>query len=145
MDMSIIFRTELLDKFGRLRRKLNLRATLDLKPLGIGPKQALIIRELKRAEVSSLADLARSTATDPAALGRAIDTLIKKEWVAQREHPSDRRRWNVHLTKKGYSVAAKVDVIYGGLAEKLLEALTASEQENFSNILSKILTSVDRE
>ncbi len=52
-----------LEKFGKLRRRLNLSFTQSLKPLGIGPKQAVLLHHLCNYGTSSPAGLSCATIT----------------------------------------------------------------------------------
>src|SRR5262245_34884382 len=93
-----------LQLFGKIRRQLKLVANQALRPLGIGTKQALILRELRLQKSASPSELSRITDTDPAATGKIIDTLIKRNWVERVDHPEDRRQWRILLTEEGKKI-----------------------------------------
>ena len=131
----------ILEKFGKLRRKLNLLFTQALSPLGIGPKQAVLLRYLSTRGESSLADISRATVTDPAAVNRSVAVLIKKGMIQRREHATDQRRWQVSLTRKGKGQAMEVEKIYAATAEKMVEGLLPREKEAFAALLDKMLAS----
>lgn len=135
----------LLETYGLIRRELNLRATGALRAMEIGPKQAIMLRYIQKNPKSSLAQLSRMTATDPAASGRAIDCLIKQGWITKEEHPSDRRRWVLVLTSEGRKKMSNVNKVYNSLAKVFLEALGPKEQEQFGKLLRKILTQLKPE
>ena len=137
--MSTISKVTVLEKFGKLRRAINLAATQELKALGIGPKQAIILRQIARDETSSLSEIARATYTDPAAVSRALESLLAKKWVEQVAHPTDRRRWDVLLTAKGKEQIKEIETIYRKLAARFLAPLSEAEELTFSNLLEKLL------
>lgn len=132
---TMITPLEILQQFGKLRKKINMRATQDLKPYGLGSKQAILIYTLKRHETCSLAELSRETFTDPAATGKAIDALIEKGWVARQEHPLDRRRWQIVLSDQGRIMSQKIEEIYRAIADQVIANLTSSEQAEFYRML----------
>jgi DNA-binding MarR family transcriptional regulator len=133
----------LLMAFGKIRRQLNLKATHALKPMGIGPKQAMFLRELRTLKTSSLSELARLTETDPGATGKIIGTLIKKGWVKQTDHPEDRRQWLVSLTKDGIKATKELDGIFQRLAKEFCKPLPAREKESLFNHFSAISTHLE--
>ena len=129
---------QLLESFGRLRRSLNLYFTQAVRPLGMGAKQAALIRYLAKHKTASLAELSRFTLTDPAATTRAVNLLLKRGWVHQEEHPTDKRRWQMALTPHGEKQAALVEKIYGKIAGQVSKSLTAAERKGFSETLLKL-------
>jgi len=113
---------EFLENFVRLRRALSQAHALGLKPLGIGPLQAAILRALAQGGPCSAVELARATASDPAAINRAVGALIKKRLLRQRVDPRDARRCRLSLTPgSGRRMAARTL----GLSEELARATVA--------------------
>lgn len=133
---------QLLEKYGQLRRGLNLLATQILRPLGIGPKQASFLRHLSRHGKASLSDLSKSTLTDPAAAGRLVKVLQKRGVIERRDHPTDQRSWEVELTTRGMQLVKEVEKAYQRLAEKAVKPLSIAEKKEFSNLLDKLLDSL---
>jgi len=134
-----------LETFGKLRRMLNLVATQQLKHLGIGVKQAILLREIRRMQPVCVADIARITVTDPTAAGRAITCLIEKNWVHRIDHPEDRRRWQVSLTPKGEKATDEVERLFKSLAGTFCDPLNASEKTHFLETLQKIKNVLNKE
>ena len=132
MDGSMI---EFLDAFGRFRRAANRVALHRLKPLGLGTKQAGMLRYLLVHERCSHADLARHTITDPAATGRILDALAAKGHVRRAEDPGDRRRWVLSLTPRGRRLARAVETAYRGLAAELLKPLPPDRRSRLADDL----------
>jgi DNA-binding MarR family transcriptional regulator len=128
----------LLESFGRLRRALNLHFTQAVRPLGVGAKQAALIRYLARQGTASLAELSRFTLTDPAATTRAVNLLLKRGWVRQEEHPTDKRRWQMALTPQGEKQATRVEKTYEEIAGKISGSLTGAERKTFAKTLLKL-------
>ena len=121
----------LLDSYRRFRRTVNLLAVKEFKPLGLGTKQASLLRHLGELGQCSHADLARLTSTDPAATGRILDELIRRGLVSRAEHPTDRRRWVLSLSPEGRALAVKIQACFvnmaGEMAAPLESALRAGQ------------------
>ncbi len=130
-----------LEKFGKLRRRLNLSFTQSLKPLGIGPKQAILLHYLSSHGTSSPTGLSRATVTDPAAVNRAVAVLLKRTLVRREEHATDQRRWQLSLTPKGQNLAGRVEGLYASVSRKLVDPLSPAEKKVFLRLLDKILDS----
>src|SRR4051794_18952810 len=132
--MSNIDELSILTLFGKTRRLLNLKAVQAMRPFGIGPKQAILLRELRTLKTSCLSDLARATLTDPAATGKIIDSLIKKNWIQRVDDPQDRRRWQVLLTDEGIEATLKLENIFKALAKEICIPLSTSQKNEFFKI-----------
>jgi DNA-binding MarR family transcriptional regulator len=129
---------ELLKLYGRVRRQLNLKATHLLRPLGIGTKQALVLRELLPVKWLCLSELARQTHTDPGATGKIVDSLIRKGWVKRTDHPGDRRRWAVSLTAEGARAAHKLNALYRRVAGAFCAPLSLRQKRVLHEQLRQI-------
>lgn len=135
----------ILQAYGQVKRLSTELATRCFKPVGLGPLQAGLVRRMGEQGTTSLAELARLMALDPAAVGRAVDTLIKKGWVQRIDHPSDRRRWQVSLTPKGLELLAEVQAEYRQIAQRFTAHLTPAEQATLLGLLTKIGSGLEQE
>ncbi len=136
--------SQLLEAYARIKHKAADLATVLLKPMGLGPLQAGIVRRLGGLGTASLADLARLMGVDPAAIGRANDTLMKKGLVLRVDHPSDRRRWQVSLSPKGTKLLAEVKAEYETIAAAFGAGLAKKEKDNLLELLSKVEGGLDK-
>ncbi len=130
------------EKFRTVRRMLNLIFTQNLKHLSIGPKQAVMLRHVDSSGKCSLADLSRATATDPAAVNRAVASMISRGLIQRQEHESDHRCWQVSLTEKGRKMAAEIDRIYAQVADVLVAPLNTEERTTLLSLLDKVADSI---
>jgi DNA-binding MarR family transcriptional regulator len=131
-----------LEEFGQFRRGLNLLFTSALRTLGLGVKQASILRFLSQRGKASLAELSRDTLTDPAGMTRVIGVLLKQGVLYQKEHATDKRRWEMALTPKGRKLAADVEKLYSSLSEQVFKDLTDGEKTGLSKTLQKLSRSL---
>jgi DNA-binding MarR family transcriptional regulator len=133
---------QLLEEFGRCRRALSLYFNHALRSQGLGTKQASILRFLAKRGKASLADLSRDTLTDPAAMTKMVNHLLKDDLVRQSEHPTDKRRWELTLSPQGLKLASRVETLYAKRAGEALEILTTSERSAFGSILCKVASNL---
>jgi DNA-binding MarR family transcriptional regulator len=128
---------DLLLTYARVKLLFTERCGEHCKALGLGTLQAGIVRRLGELEKASLAELARLMAVDPAAIGRANDTLMKKGWVVRVDDPEDRRRWRVSLSPKGHKLLKSVQAAYKLMAAEFAGGLKASERKTLLTLLTK--------
>jgi DNA-binding MarR family transcriptional regulator len=137
--------TELLQKFGELRRGLQLTAKRAFAAFGLGPKQVVFVRYLAGRGPLAQGELARLTGTDPGATARALDTLTKRGWVERLPSPHDRRRLTVRLTAEGRSHLAAIDAAYAELAARIFAPLSAEERAVFLTLVEKLVAGLAEE
>ena len=134
---------DILLAYGRVKNKFTERCSGFCQELGLGTLQAGIVRRLGELGTASLADLARLMGVDPAAIGRANDTLMKKGWVLRIDHPTDRRRWQVSLSPKGLKLLKDVQARYVDMAEFFTEPLNAADKKALLKLLLKLESGLD--
>jgi DNA-binding MarR family transcriptional regulator len=135
--------TDLIQAIVRLRRSLTRAATAAFASTGVGPRQLGVLRELRHAGPVAQVELARSTATDPAGLMRAIDALEARGWVQRTGSEHDRRCKLVSLTPQGQRALQGLDVTYAPLRSLAEEALTPAERRQFITLAEKLTTAID--
>jgi MarR family transcriptional regulator for hemolysin len=134
---------DLLKAISLLRRALSRAATASLAASGIGPRQLMVLRELRQSGPVSQVELARSTQTDPAGLMRAIDALEARGWVRRANSLQDRRSKSVSLTPEGQRAFQELDASYDALRGLADHALTAAERRQFSTLAAKLTAALD--
>lgn len=131
--------TGLLESLMRVRRLIYLQAVQSLKPLGIGPKQASLLRNMKRlAPACCLVDLSKATASDPAAVGRTVDGLTRKGWVKAGPASNDRRRREVSLTPDGRRMADRADEIFLQVDRAMAATLSVEDGRSLTHLLDSM-------
>jgi DNA-binding MarR family transcriptional regulator len=130
--------TDLLDTLRALRRSMSRAAASAFAGTGVGPKQVLVLRELRRVGGASQVDLSRATLTDPATIMRAIDGLERRGWVVRSSAEGDRRRNVVSLTDEGRRALAGLDVPYEALRSHANRALSRAERDRFCELAGKV-------
>lgn len=130
---------DILKKIIFLYRAVGRLSARHFEPLGLTPIQGGLIGYLSRHSKISQADLSRLAGSDPAATGKAIDSLIKNGWVVKHEHPTDRRRWIISLSPKGKKAGSKVTKYFVNVSKEILSPLNQRESKVLLSLLDKII------
>jgi DNA-binding MarR family transcriptional regulator len=116
------------------------RFTEALEPLGIGPREFLLLRFVAASGGQSQQALAERLGVPPSRMVALIDDLEGRGLVERRPDPEDRRIRAVHLTRKGGQTlerAAQVAIEY---EQKLCSPLEESERDQLIDLLQKVQT-----
>lgn len=79
-----------------------------LRPLGLTPSQAEVIRVLQESEPLSLVDLGELLVCETGSPSRLVNGLVESGVVARERSPRDRRMITLTLTGRGRELADKV-------------------------------------
>ena len=141
-----------LDAIFELRRSLSRGGTAAFSETGVGPRQVLVLRELRRAGSLSQVDLSRATVMDPVALMRALDALERRGWTRREACPEDRRRKLVSTAiepftafpLEGKRALARLDGAYEALSALANGALPPRERAQFCELAARISAALQR-
>ena len=128
----------LLSAYGNMRRHLSLEFSQNLKPLKMGSKQAAILYQLVTNGDQSLTSLSRATLSDPAAITRAVQTMVKKGWVKKEEMATDQRQTLLRMTHAGEKLANQMRSILVATMENICADLSEKETHTLTALLNKI-------
>ena len=109
-----------------------------LSPLDFTPAHAGILRILdKRGPVTQQA-LAGVLGMFPSRLVALVDQLESLGLIERRDHPDDRRSYELHLTEKGRTSLQSIGRVAREHQKTLLAALTLDEQRQLAQFLQRI-------
>jgi DNA-binding MarR family transcriptional regulator len=114
------------------------RFTEALEPLGIGPREFLLLRFVAASGGQSQQALAERLGVPPSRMVALIDDLEGRGLVERRPDPEDRRIRAVHLTRRGGQAlerAAEVAIEY---ERKLCSPLAEDERDQLIDLLQKV-------
>ena len=114
------------------------RFMLALEPLGIGPKDFLLMRFVAASDGQSQHALAERLGIPPSRMVALVDHLEDMGLLERRPDPDDRRVRGLFLTRKGRSVlekAAKVAIDY---ETQLCAGINRKEREQLIDLLQKL-------
>lgn len=134
---------DVIDAIRALRRSLSRAATAAFAETGVGPKQVMVLRELRRVGKASQVELSRATATDPAAMMRAIDALEIRGWAQRSSCEDDRRCKLVSLTSMGRQALRGIDASYETLSALANGALPSAERKQFCELAGRLAAALE--
>lgn len=105
--------------------------------------QWLVMKNLHSQNDRKQSELAELIGKDNPTLTRMIDLLCKKGLTERRPHPSDRRSFTVHLTKKGETKFTELSPKIRTIRMKAWENLSEDDYEQLKRILSRIYSNLD--
>jgi DNA-binding MarR family transcriptional regulator len=109
-----------------------------LEPVGIGPREFLLLRFVAASGGQAQQALAQRLGVPPSRMVALIDDLEERGLVERRPDPDDRRVRAVYMTRKGHQTlerAAQVAVEY---EQKLCSTLEQGERDKLIDLLQKI-------
>jgi DNA-binding MarR family transcriptional regulator len=93
-----------MDAIRRLVRFLRLASRAAETHTGVSGAQLFVVQSLAEGPVSSMAELAARTLTDPSSVSTVVARLVDRGLVARHPSREDRRRVEIALTAKGRAV-----------------------------------------
>jgi MarR family transcriptional regulator, lower aerobic nicotinate degradation pathway regulator len=140
--------TGLHDRTGFLFGKIGWRATRlfagALEPLGLRPKHYGVLNFLDAHPGASQQELGATMGIDPSSVVAIIDDFERAGVAERRRDPNDRRRYAVHLTRKGKALLNRAREAARAAEEALLADLDADERRVLHVLLVKVSHTVDR-
>ena len=109
-----------------------------LEPLGIDPREFLLLRFVAASEGQSQQALAERMAVPPSRMVALGDRLEENGLLERRPHPDDRRIRALHLTAEGQDVLGRAGEIAIGFEAALCASLEEGERDQLIDLLLKL-------
>ena len=136
------------DRTGFLFGKIGWRATrlfaAALEPMGLRPKHYGVLNFLDAHPGASQQELGATMGIDPSSVVAIIDDFERSGVAERRRDPADRRRYAVHLTRKGKALLQRAREAALGAEETLLADLAPDERRALHVLLVRVAATVDR-
>lgn len=87
----------------------------------------------------SSAEVAERTAMDKVAVSRAVARLERRQRIARRRAPADRRRASLELTAAGIAVYRRISPAALDYERRLLGALSGDQRQQLDSALERLL------
>ena len=104
----------------------------------ITPKQFGLLAFLWQEDGLSQTELSARSQIDRTTLGGIIDRLEKEQFVERRNHPEDRRAYQVYLTEKSKTLEDELCRLADHVQDKVNAPLTQEEQATLIQLLNKL-------
>ncbi len=128
-----------IDTFAAVKRRVSALATQAYATIDLGSMQAKMLRHIGKHSRISQAELARATESDPALVGRALQTLGERDLVRRERSDEDRREYLLELTAAGKRLCERVDKLRAGVLARVTAPLDERDLADFERIAAKIL------
>jgi MarR family transcriptional regulator, transcriptional regulator for hemolysin len=112
---------------------------IDKAGIDITIDQWLVLKSIQDWPDISQHQIAENVFKDFASVTRMIELLVKKEYLQRELHKTDRRRFNLVITKKGQAVIQKVIPVITANRKQALKSLTKEEIEKNKAFLNRII------
>ena len=106
--------------------------------MDISLPEIFVLRQLSSNEKPTMSELGRSISMDLSTLTRTVDKLVKKEFVARKPDPEDRRMVRVALTAKGRRIISRFEEARKKHIESILRQMTSQERRDLLNIFKTL-------
>ena len=114
-----------------------------LESLGLGPRHAGVLRIVGRNAGLSQQALSEMLGLFASRLVRLVDELEARALLERRADPVDRRRYGLHLTKKGARTLEAIGALTGELEDDLFAALSRAERRQLAALLERVVAEQD--
>jgi DNA-binding MarR family transcriptional regulator len=109
-----------------------------LAPLGIGPREFLLMRFVDASEGQSQQALAERLDVPASRMVALVDGLEEAGLLERRPDPEDRRVRGLHLTRKGRGVLERASKIAIDYETRLCAGINREEREQLIDLLQKL-------
>jgi DNA-binding MarR family transcriptional regulator len=109
-----------------------------LSPLGLDPREFLLLRFVAASEGQSQQALAERLGIPPSRMVALVDHVEEAGFVERRPDPEDRRVRGLHLTRKGRSVLERAGKIAIDYETQLCAGINREERELLIDLLQKL-------
>jgi DNA-binding MarR family transcriptional regulator len=113
--------------------------TRRLKPTGLTPPHAGVLRAIAASEGQSQQALSRALSVVPSKLVQLLDELENRGLVERRNHPRDRRTYALHLTRKGREMLDEIGRVAREHQNALFAALSELERGHLASLLLRVV------
>ena len=125
-------------RIGRLARQLRRKWALELKPLGLSPPQAAIVRGVAGKPGCSLRGLARILGADPMNVKRCVDELEHLALIRSGHVATDSRPRTLFLTEAGEVMAHDIGRLVETQQDWLVSSMSLDEVRNLEIGLERL-------
>jgi len=138
-EQSIPLSKRTIIHFMLVNNKINEEIYLALKPFDVSLQQFNVLRILRgqQGHPANLSTLNERMVTKMSNTTRLVDKLLTKGYVTRKTCPSNRRKVEIGITKKGDEELKKMDLAMDIAEKKILRNLDQKELEQLNGLFNK--------
>jgi DNA-binding MarR family transcriptional regulator len=121
----------------QLARGMRRRVEQAVAPLGLRPRQLLVLHHLRERGPSAQQTLLELLGIDPSNLVAVLNDLEDAGLIVRSRDRSDRRRGIIQLSGQGEAVLDDVDRALHRIDDELLGTLTAAQRSTLNGLLAR--------
>lgn len=125
------------------RMKQNFQRLLKEAKTDITVDQWILLQELDKENSISQLELAQRAYKDAPTVTRILDLLVQKKLIKRVPNETDRRKFNIELTKDGHQKIKQVQPILRKFREKAWDGLSVNEVSKLTKVLNRIFKNLD--
>jgi DNA-binding MarR family transcriptional regulator len=118
---------------------LDENAEQQLASIGMSAREFFVLAAVDGGTPLSQQDISKLLNLDPTTVVAVIDELERRDYVARRRNPDDRRRYILGLTDSGRSALADAEQAASAIEEEFFGALSSSERETLHDLLGRVM------
>src|SRR5262245_2643491 len=111
----------------------------ELADLGLSAGETNTLACFAGARERTVGELVAATAQRPSTLTGILDRLERRDLLERRPNPADRRSTHIVLTRQGRAHAKRVEGAFGGLEQRIANALPGGSAD-----VSRVVEAVER-
>jgi len=109
-----------------------------LRPLGLTPRGWAVLSALAEGGPRPQIDLAAATGTDRTVMTYLLDELERQNLIERARDLSDRRSYQIHLTRRGEETHRRVASELAAQVDTLLRPLDAPDRRQLADLLARV-------
>ncbi|WP_282163045.1 MarR family winged helix-turn-helix transcriptional regulator [Ulvibacterium marinum] len=138
-DQSIALNSRTIIHFMLVNNKINEEISTALKPYDVSLQQFNVLRILRgqKGKPANLSTLNDRMVTKMSNTTRLVDKLLSKGYANRKTCPSNRRKVEITITKKGEKELKKMDLAMNKAERKILQNFNQKELEQLNTLFNK--------
>lgn len=138
-DQSIALNSRTIIHFMLVNNKINEEISTALKPYDVSLQQFNVLRILRgqKGKPANLSTLNERMVTKMSNTTRLVDKLLSKGYANRKTCPSNRRKVEITITKKGEEELKKMDLAMNKAERKILQNFNQRELEQLNILFNK--------
>ncbi len=134
----------ILQSIRRIIRAIDIHSKELVSQYNITAPQLLALEDIAEHDRTTITELTKRIYLDASTLVGIIDRLEGKGLVRRERDKNDRRQIHIYISDKGKDFIENSPIISKSSVTKAIQAMSESDQQQFSRLLDKMLTHMEK-